>query len=106
MPNVFDLTTVNLSSGKEITEILAQGKEIRMERIVSSGQTSLKGFWYDQDENEFVMVLQGEARIQFEDNTEQHFQTGDYIIIPAHLKHRVTYTSSEPECIWFAIFYR
>ena len=105
MQNIFDLHAVDFSNNEEIIEILTLGKNIRVERIISTGQTTPDGFWYDQDEHEFVMVLQGEAKILFEDDKEQLFKTGDYINIPAHLRHRVTYTSSEPVCVWLAIFY-
>ena len=105
MQNIFDLHAVDFSNNEEIIEIVTQGKNIRIERIISTGQTTPDDFWYDQAENEFVMVLQGEATILFEDNKEQFLQTGDYINIPAHVKHRVTYTSSEPVCVWLAIFF-
>jgi len=105
MQNIFDLCDVDFSNNEEITEIITQGKNIRIERIISTGQTTPDGFWYDQTEHEFVMVLQGEAKILFEDNEERLFKTGDYINISAHVKHRVSYTSSEPVCIWLAIFY-
>jgi len=105
MQNIFDLHAVDFSNNEEITEIITQGNFLRIERIISAGQTTPDGFWYDQNEHEFVMVLQGEAKIVLEDNKEQLFKTGDYINIPAHVKHRVTYTSSEPKCIWLAIFY-
>ena len=105
MQNILDLNTIDFSGNEEITEIITQGNFLRIERIFSFGQTTPDGFWYDQSEHEFVLVLQGEAKILFEDKQEQLFKTGDYIHIPAHVKHRVTYTSSEPVCIWLAIFY-
>lgn len=105
MKNIFDLTNIDFSKNEEFTEILSQGKNLRIERIVSSGQVSEGNFWYDQNEHEFVMVLQGEAKILFEDKEEQLLCQGDYLIIPSHKKHRVSYTSTEPKCIWLAVFF-
>ena len=105
MNNIFDLNTINFSNNEEIIEILTQTKNTRIERIISSGQTSVDNFWYDQSEREFVMVLQGEAKILFENDEEQFLQQGDYLIIPSHKKHRVSYTSDNPKCIWLAMFY-
>ena len=105
MNNIFDLNNIDFSKNEEIVEILTQGKNIRIERIISSGQRSAANFWYDQSEHEFVMVLQGEAKILFENDEEQFLQQGDYLIIPSHKKHRVSYTSENPKCIWLAVFY-
>lgn len=105
MKNIFNLENIDFSKNEEITEILSQGKNFRIERIISSGQISPENFWYDQSEHEFVLVLQGEAKILFENNREQALKQGDYLIIPAHLKHHVSYTSSNPKCIWLGIFY-
>lgn len=105
MENIFDFTGIDFSQNEEITEILLQEKNIRIERIISSGQISGDDFWYDQSESEFVMVLQGEAKILFENNEEQFLRQGDYFIIPPHKKHRVSYTSINPKCIWLAVFY-
>ncbi len=101
--NLFNIDKV--LNKKELIEILAESKNIRIERIISSGQTSPAGFWYDQDENEFVVLIQGEAVISYEDKTKTRLKTGDTIIIPAHKKHRVAFTSKIPKCIWLCIFY-
>ena len=94
---------VNADS-EEYTEIL-QGGAVRIERIVSNGQASPFGFWYDQDEWEYVAVLQGSAELETE--TEKFTMTaGDWVIIPAHERHRVAYTSREPACVWLAVFGR
>ena len=105
MRNIFDLSTLDFSGDEEITEILSQGKGLRIERIVSCGQVSEDDFWYDQPEHEFVMVLQGEAKIMFENRGEQFLHQGDYLVIPPHQKHRVVYTSVNPKCIWLAVFF-
>ena len=91
---------------KEIFEELLKHDNIRIERICSSGQVSPEGFWYDQDENEWVIVLQGNAIIEFADKRRSELSKGDYIFLPSHNKHRVAYTSEKPECIWLAIFWK
>jgi cupin 2 domain-containing protein len=81
-------------------------EHIRLERIISKGQISAENFWYDQDENEWVVVLKGKAKLKFENEEILEMETGDYINIPAHKKHRVDWTTPETETIWLAIFYR
>lgn len=90
---------------EEFSEILSQGysDSFRIERIVSHGHISPEGFWYDQEECEFVAVLQGNAELEFEDGKTKMY-AGDWIVIPAHKKHRVIFTSSKPQCIWLAVF--
>jgi cupin 2 domain-containing protein len=105
MNNIFDLKNIDFSKNEEITEILASSKDIRIERIISFGQTTDKNFWYDQPQDEFVTVLQGEAKILFDNGKEEHLFPGDYLTIPAHCRHKVTYTSTELACIWLAVFF-
>jgi cupin 2 domain-containing protein len=105
MNTIFNFSTLDFSDNEEITNILIEGKNTRIERIISSGQITPADFWYDQNQHEFVMVLQGEAKILFDDNQEKFFKQGDYLVIGKHVKHRVIYTSSNPKCIWLAIFY-
>jgi len=78
---------------------------IRIERIVSAGQVSSEGFWYDQDEDEWVLLISGEARLAYDDGSADIFlKAGDYIMIPAHRRHRVEYTSAAPPCVWVCVF--
>ncbi|MDL2307506.1 cupin domain-containing protein [Desulfovibrio sp. OttesenSCG-928-C06] len=72
-----------------------------VERIISQGETTPEGEWYDQERDEWVAVLEGEARLAFEDGSERTLERGDYIFLPRRFRHRVTYTSSP--CIWLAI---
>ena len=89
----------------ELTELIAQNRNMRIERIVSKGHKSANGFWYDQDEDEWVAILSGAARLQFEGDTEEiALSPGDHILIPAHMKHRVSWTSPDEETIWLALF--
>lgn len=92
---------------EEWIENLAVSKNARIERIVSTGQASPEDFWYDQDEAEWVVVLHGEAELEFEDPTERRrLQRGDYVLIPAHRKHRVAWTSPNEPTVWLAVFFK
>ncbi|PSB04912.1 cupin [Merismopedia glauca CCAP 1448/3] len=101
MGNIFDIPEI-LPSEELFETILAQSN-ILIERIISSGQTTPLGQWYDQETDEWVILLQGEAELSYRDGTRLTMQTGDYVMIPAHHQHRVEYTSSNPVCIWLAI---
>lgn len=88
----------------ELFETLVQNQHVKIERIISKGQASPVDFWYDQPYAEWVMLLQGQARLQFaEDRTIITLTTGDYLLIPAHEKHRVDWTDPAIESIWLAI---
>jgi cupin 2 domain-containing protein len=81
-------------------------KGITIERIVSRGQASPPGFWYDQDKSEFVILLTGNAGLLFKNPDEIIEMTpGDYIDIPAHRPHRVEWTSDTEETVWLAVHY-
>lgn len=90
---------------EELFKTIVQSDNIRIEKIVSDGHTSPQNFWYDQDQNEFVLLLQGSAIIEFENNESIELKVGDYQIISAHQKHRVSYTDKNKKTIWLAIFY-
>ena len=101
--NLFDLPE-NLSA-EECFEPLVQGDRLRIERIISTGQITPVDQWYDQNQDEWVVLLQGEAELTYGDGSSQTLQAGDYVWIPAHDRHRVTYTSSDPPCIWLAVHF-
>ena len=95
------------SLAAELTEVLARSDHVRIERIISTGHSSPKGFWYDQDEHEWVIVLAGEATLRFEgDEATVMMMPGDHINIPAGRKHRVDSTSSTEPTVWLAVFYK
>ena len=102
MTNLF--AQIPTSLPEEIIETLVQAKNARIERIVSCGQASPKGFWFDQDQNEWVAVIQGAARLQFEDEVVE-MNSGDWVNIAAHRKHRVAWTTPDETTIWLAVFY-
>ena len=79
--------------------------QVRIERIVSEGHVSPSGFWYDQNEWEYVAVLQGSAELETLTG-KIRLNAGDWIMIPEHERHRVSYTSSEPPCVWLAVFWK
>ena len=89
----------------ELQTTLVNAVSLRIERIVSHGHASPDEFWYDQDEHEWVVLLKGLARLQFED-TLVEMKPGDFVNIPAHKRHRVEWTTPDEPTIWLAIFYR
>ena len=101
--NIYNLIPDDLRN--EVFEILAQNASVKIERIISKGHTSPETGWYDQDNAEWVIVLTGPARIAFENDAIVELKRGDYVNIPAHKKHKVISTSSDPETIWLAVHY-
>lgn len=90
----------------EMTDILASGKGVRIERIVSRGHHGAADSWYDQDQDEWVLLVKGAAILQFaSDDAMLHLSPGMHVHIAAHEKHRVHWTSEDEETIWLAVFY-
>ncbi|MBK2124195.1 cupin domain-containing protein [Fangia hongkongensis] len=85
--------------------LLSQGN-VSIERIVSCGQTTPKDKPYIQAQNEWVIVLQGEARIKIEDNEEILLEKGAHLFIPKNAKHWVTFTSTNPPVLWLAVHFK
>jgi cupin 2 domain-containing protein len=95
---------ISLPKGdEEVFEELVKKQGVRIERIVSNGQVTPPGKWYDQPKDEFVALLKGKASIEFQEGKMVHLTEGDYLMIPSGLKHRVAYTSKNPHCVWVAI---
>ena len=91
---------------EELFTDIFKTKTFRLERIVSQGHASPEGFWYDQDQNEWVMVLEGAARIRFEGRTDAvELRPGDYLTIPAHKRHQVEWTAPDQRTVWLAIHF-
>ena len=88
---------------EEIFTELLRHQAVRIERIISNGHASQEGFWYDQAEHEWVLLLDGEAGIEFADGERVHLIRGDTLNLPAHTRHRVTFTSHP--AVWLAVFY-
>ena len=92
---------------EELFDTLCATDDVKIERIVSKGHVSPKGFWYDQEWNEFVLVVQGSAGLKVEDQEDiVVLKAGDYWNIGAHVKHRVEWTDPSCETIWLAVHYR
>jgi len=101
--NIFKHLPDDLSD--EVFETIVHSEQLKIERIVSSGHRSPDSGWYDQEQDEWVMVLKGEASILFENKETISLKAGDYITIAAHNKHRVIKTSEVTETVWLAIHY-
>ncbi|MBU0991373.1 MAG: cupin domain-containing protein [Proteobacteria bacterium] len=102
--NIF--TGIPKEIDKELFQEVLKSDHLKIERIVSNGQCSPQGFWYDQKQNEWVLVLQGSAGMLF-DNQDDIIvlKAGDYLFIPSGNKHRVEWTDSNINTIWLAIFF-
>lgn len=100
--NIFAGVPENIE--EELFSVLLKNENIKIQRIVSKGQVSPATGWYDQPQDEWVLVLKGEAIISFE-NKEIKMQTGSFVNIPAHTKHKVSWTHPDIETLWLAIYY-
>jgi cupin 2 domain-containing protein len=100
--NIFSDPLVNKSI-PESFESLVITDDLLVERIVTGETFTTPGQWYDQDKDEWVVLMQGQAEMEFEDNEVLGLNRGDYIFIPAHKRHRVKAVSKSPNCIWLAI---
>ena len=103
--NIF--SGIKNQSPEEILETIIKTSQFKIERIISRGQSTDKNKWYDQDVDEWVMVLKGSAGLIFEGNDEVvTMKPGDYVNIPAHQKHRVEWTDANEDTIWLAVHYQ
>lgn len=100
--NVFE--NIIIDKSKEQFFELLKNDNIKIEKIVSNGQSSPINFWYEQEKNEFVLILKGNAIIEYE-SSEFILNEGDYVNIKAFTKHRVKYTNQTQPTIWLAVFY-
>lgn len=90
---------------KEVVHPLLTAKGVRLERIVSHGQASPPGFWYDQSEAEWVIVVAGAARLEIAGRADDvALGPGDALLLPAHCRHRVSWTDPERPTVWLALF--
>jgi len=103
--NLFSDIEANASAEQVIELLAAPG--IRIERIVSHGQATPPGFWYDQDWAEWVVVLRGSADLLIEgEATPRRLRAGDYVHLPAHTRHRVEWTDAREATVWLAVHHR
>ena len=91
---------------EELFETICASDNVVIKRIVSRGHASPEGFWYDQEKNEFVLVVKGSAGLKIENKDEVVvLKEGDYYHISAHVKHRVESTDPDCDTVWLAVFY-
>lgn len=91
---------------EELMEVILEQQSVRIERIVSMGHSSPPGLWYDQDQDEFVILLKGSAGLLFDGKDDILVMgPGDYVNIPAHARHRVEWTDPSEESVWMAVYY-
>jgi cupin 2 domain-containing protein len=100
--NLFELPE-KLPVEFELFEEILSNENFLIERIISAGQKTPGDKWLEQDRDEWVLLLQGEATISFENEETVSLKSGDHVFIPSNKKHRVEFTSSEPSCIWLAV---
>ncbi len=103
MNNIFDAIPKDLSA--ELFENLVENKNVKIERIISKGHSSPESGWYEQADNEWVMVLKGGAIITFDDGSSFTLKEGDYLEINSFQKHKVSWTEPDIETIWLAVHY-
>jgi len=101
--NIFSSMPDNLDD--ESIDVLLKREDIKIERIISKGHMSPDTGWYDQGDDEWVLVLKGAAVISFENDTEVNLAVGDYVNIPANTRHRVKWTDPDTKTIWLAVHY-
>jgi len=91
---------------QELVDVLVDEPAVRIERIVSRGHSSAADAWYDQQQHEFVLLLSGGARLQFESPARSvELVAGDHLLIPAHQRHRVAWTADGQDSVWLAVFF-
>jgi cupin 2 domain-containing protein len=90
---------------QELFQTLLDSPQIRIERIISHGQASPEGFWYEQDWHEWILLVAGSARLQIEDREPLELLPGSFLHIPAHQRHRVESTDPRQPTIWLAVHY-
>jgi cupin 2 domain-containing protein len=102
IPEVRNLFTEALSKDEgEVFQRLLEGDSFRLESITSRGTASAEGFWYDQSHPEWVLLLRGSASLEFEGNLKSDLVSGDYLLIPAGCRHRVS--SASVDAVWLAL---
>lgn len=97
------LPPVSASANLEVLSVLLQTPGFRLEQIVSNGEASAEGFWYDQCEPEWVLLMRGEAVLEFEEQEPLALKAGDSLLIPARCRHRVKSTSQD--AVWLALHF-
>lgn len=101
--NIFSVETADFE--KEVFETLVDNEAVIIERIVSSGHRSPQSGWYDQEKDEWVLLLKGSAEVVFEDQAVVKLRVGDFVHIPSHCKHKVSWTDPDQATLWLAVHF-
>lgn len=99
------LAGLPLSAAEELLAPLAEGGRFRLLRIVSTGQATPPDQWYDQPENEWVVVLRGRAGLRIAGEATRELGPGDWLLLPAHRRHRVEWTAQNEPTVWLALHF-
>ena len=91
---------------EEVFQEILRTEAFRIERIVSRGQASPPGFWYDQETEEWVLLVSGSATLRFDNGGKVELKPGDHLFIPRHVRHRVEWTASEQDTVWLTVHYK
>ena len=92
-------------AGEQVTPLVVR-PGVRIERIVSTGQATPQGEWYDQEAEEWVMLVAGRARVHIDgEASDRTLAPGDFLLLPAHCRHRVTWTQADPPTVWLAVHF-
>ena len=83
--------------------MIARGASVTIERIVSTAHSTRGGEWLDQERDEWVVLLEGEAELSYADGSRLRLGAGDHVLIPAGERHRVEWTRTDPPCVWLAV---
>lgn len=102
--NLFEIPN-DIPKNFELFQSIISNDNLSIERIISTGQQTPGKQWLEQDKNEWVILLQGESELKFENGTSKILGKGDFIHIPKNTKHKVERTSADPPCIWLAVHY-
>ena len=104
-PTLDLLSELPPASADEAITTLVAGDGVRIERIVSRGHASPEGFWYDQAEAEWLMVVAGRARLRIEGEAEDRaLGPGDSLFLPARCRHRIAWSDPAQPAVWLAVF--
>ncbi len=103
--NFFNIPS-DLPKNFELFQSVLSNNNLSIERIISTGQKTPDSQWLEQDKNEWVILLQGEAELHFEnEKVNKILASGDYVLIPRNTRHKVVKTSPDPPCVWLAVHY-
>lgn len=101
--NIFQIESLPDKNEVELFDDLLSSEGLLIERIISNGWNRIEDKWYDQENDEWVLLIKGNASIGFENDQIMELTEGDYLYIPSHCKHKVIKTSNEPPAIWLAV---